>query len=226
MAAAALMMVSLQDALQEAEASQSQAEPAEPTEAPPDEPPQSQTEPPAELRDEDSGFTNGIPSKVYDNIEWGIYAGEKQAAIATAAAMRADYEDVRSSLAESRRELATANRIADANQKELDLAWVKITKLQDGHPAAPSSGTMPSEPGFYWVDDQAIGIAAPDFGPWNALLFISRDEDGDGKSVKLYRILRHSVQAMDYPWETATLVFGPRLDPPKLVLPESESETP
>ena len=187
-----------------------------------------QAAPPEAPTDETPDVTGGIPREVYDRIVGGVYCTQYEVARATAAAMRGDGETVKAELERVRGALAATDNIARAKQKRLDLAWAEIAELQDAKPPATSSKTMPKKPGLYWVYDRTMGVVAPDFDPWNAVLFINvGDEPGEPDvAVRLYRILRHCLSPMDYPWQAADLTFSPRINPSKLVLEEPASETP
>jgi len=142
---------------------------------PPDGP---EAEPPVELRDEDTRFTSGIPSRVFNDMKRGGCPDPYQAA----------------------------------------------------KPVALSSRMMPEKSGLYWVYDEAAPIKAAIFRPWNGLLFISRDGDGPDRSVRLYRICMYTGSPVSFliPVECfpGGLMYGPRMDPPQLVLEEPESEAP
>ena len=179
--------------------------------------------------DEDTSFTNGIPSVVFDAMQRGQYSERWQAAMATAAAMRADNEALKLQLAGVRGTLAATEHIVKAKQKRLDYTGRKIMdlleanmELQAAKPDAPSSKTMPEKRGLYWASTRMALTGAPACGSWNALLLVTGY--GPNIVVKLYAIHEHSLVCMHVLPDD--LVFSPRIGPPQVVLPEPESETP
>ncbi len=171
--------------------------------------------------DDSPNTTGGIPVEVYRDIIRGRYSDPYQAAIATAAAMRTDYEAVKYSLTESRRALAATEHIAKVLREQLEIARAELQATKPAAPV-PSSKMMPKEPGLYWVYDRTALIKADIFKPWNALLLITGDRSD--MAVTLHRIFTDRLSITNC-WSTNDLTFGPRIDPPKLVLEQSESET-
>ncbi len=114
------------------------------------------------------------------------------------------------------------DRRNEALRKRLELAWAEIKEATKPAAPVPSSKMMPKEPGLYWVYDRTAPIKADIFKPWNALLLITGDRSD--MAVTLHTIFTDRLSITNC-WSTNDLTYGPRIDPPKLVLEESDTET-